>query len=99
LYYQLDSTSNKYRYVFENYLNDPFDNYVIDTYEARKAPSGRILPENKKLYEIVYLNSPGDTQNMFIKMSPEDNRANPYNSEIQEIQNQRSILLSKTLSS
>jgi len=98
LYYQLSSPSNKYRYIFENYLNDQFDGLSTNVRELRDDTAFRAIPENKKLYEIVYLNAPGDSQNMFIKMSPEESSPSPYDAEIIELQNQQSVLLSKNVS-
>ncbi len=97
-WYQLATPSNKYRHIFENHLNDQFDNKVIDTHELREDLSYYVHPENKKLYEIVYLNAPGDTQNMFIKMSPEQTGPSPFDDEIIALQNQQSVLLSKNVS-
>ena len=96
-WYQLDTLSNKYRYIFENYLNDQFDGLVFDGNALSSEMSEYIVPSNKKLYELVYLNVPGDGQNMFVNMSPDDLQDNPYGSEIQAIQELKTTLISKNI--
>lgn len=65
---KLNSVSAKYKFVFENYLSDQFWN--TDT----KFP----LPGNKKMYEIAYIWSEGDTKNMYINIDPNWKAENPY---------------------
>lgn len=58
----LNSVSAKYKFIFENYLNDQFSNW-----------ENFLLPKNKKVYEISYLWAPWNAQNMFVKLDPKDN--------------------------
>lgn len=68
----LNSVSAKYKFIMENYLSDQFwwNNYDF------------FLPKNKKQYEISYLWSSGDAQNMYVKLDPEDKWDNPYDETI-----------------
>jgi len=63
----LNSVSAKYKFIFENYLSDQFDNDFNFN-----------LPKNKKLYEIAYLAWFGDASNMYVKVDPESKAENPY---------------------
>ncbi|MDP2089997.1 MAG: FG-GAP-like repeat-containing protein [Candidatus Gracilibacteria bacterium] len=64
----LNSTSAKYGFIFDNYLIDQFG----------EQESKYLLPKNKKQYEISYLGAPGDAKNMYIKMDPKAKAQNPY---------------------
>ena len=58
----LTNISSKYKFVIENYLSDQIWGNDFDF----------ILPKNKKEYEVAYLWAIWDTQNMYIKMDPEE---------------------------
>jgi len=64
----LKTVSGKYKFVFENYLSDQFggNDFLFH------------LPKNKKSYEAAYIGAPGDSQNMYIKLDPEEKGTNPY---------------------
>lgn len=96
-WYQLGSIWNKYRYIFEHYLNDQFDGYVNSDGALNTSLADFVLPENKKLYEIVYLNAPGDGKNMFVGFSPEESLHNPYVTEIQQIQELKTTLVAANI--
>ncbi len=63
----MQTITEKYRYVFENFLNDQFGN----DYKY-------VLPKNKKMYEVSYIWAPWDYKNMYIKVDSEENEDNPY---------------------
>jgi hypothetical protein len=66
----LPSVSQKYKYIFDNFLYDEFSN-----------DSNFHLAKNKKIYEISYLWAPWDWNNMYIKLDPEENsEIKPYSS-------------------
>lgn len=69
----MQTITEKYRYVFENFLNDQFWN----DYKY-------FLPKNKKIYEITYMWAPWDYQNMYIKVDSEEKEDNPYAETISE---------------
>ena len=85
----LKSVSAKYKFVFENYLSDEFDGNDFKF----------ALPKNKKLYEIAYLWAPWDSQNMYLKLDPEEKWTNPYSSIISKNLDLNSKLFSSNLSS
>ncbi|PID86452.1 hypothetical protein CSB08_00530 [Candidatus Gracilibacteria bacterium] len=64
----LKSISAKYKFVFENYLNDEIGGNLHNFH----------LVKNKKLYEIAYLGAPGDARSMYVKLDPEGKAENPY---------------------
>ncbi|NDK10028.1 VCBS repeat-containing protein [Candidatus Gracilibacteria bacterium] len=65
---QLKTPSSKYKFVFEEYLSSEFQ----DT-------DGQFhLPKAKPSYETAYLAAPGDAQNMYIKLDPEQKSDHPY---------------------
>ncbi|MDD5769409.1 MAG: hypothetical protein PHE25_00425 [Candidatus Gracilibacteria bacterium] len=64
----LNSVSAKYKFVFENYLGDQFGGNNFDFF----------LPKNKKQYEISYLGASGDSQNMYVKLDPNEKADNPF---------------------
>jgi hypothetical protein len=64
----LDSISEKYKFIFENYLSDQFT----------RNENNFILQKNKKLYEIAYLWAEWDAKNMFIKLEAKSKKQNPY---------------------
>ncbi len=64
----LNSSSAKYKFIFENYLSDEFWWNDFNFH----------LSKNKKSYEIAYLWAPWDSQNMYIKLDPEEKITNPY---------------------
>ena len=68
----LKTVSGKYKFIFENYLSDQFhgNNFLFP------------LPKNKKSYEIAYIGAPGDSQNMYVKLDPQEKANNPYASVI-----------------
>lgn len=63
----LDNVSEKYSFIFDKYLSNQtmFDN-------------GYMLPKNKKQYEISYLWSTWNSQEMYIWIDPENKWENPY---------------------
>lgn len=69
----LNTPSAKYKFIFENYLSDQFEDE--DKYN---------LPKNKKSYEIAYLGAPGNAQNMYVKLDPESKSDNEYASVISD---------------
>ncbi|MDA7494827.1 hypothetical protein N8455_00635, partial [Candidatus Gracilibacteria bacterium] len=85
----LDSTSAKYKYVFENYLHDQFQGNSGDYH----------LPKNKKQYEIAYLGAEGTAENMYIQMNPESKGENPYADIILYNAEVQSTLLGENISS
>lgn len=64
----LPSIWAKYKFIFENYLSDEFGWNNLNIH----------LPKNKKSYEIAYLWAEWDSNNMYIKLEPEDKWENPY---------------------
>lgn len=64
----LNNISAKYKFIFEEYLSNEFtgNNY------------GFHLPKAKKSYEIGYFAAPGDSQNMYIKLDPDQKWDHPY---------------------
>ena len=70
----LDSISSKYKFIFENYLNDQFIN----------SDENYNIAKNKKQYEIAYLWANWDSENMYIQMNPESKWDNPYKDIVQK---------------
>ncbi len=79
----LNSTSAKYWFIFDNYLIDQF----------WEQESHYLLPKNKKQYEISYLWAGWNAQNMYIKMDPKAKQENPYTSIFSDNINLSSSLL------
>ena len=63
----LDSVSQKYKFIIENYLSDQF-----------QSDDSFSLAKHKKSYEIAYLWAPWDAQNMYVTLDPENKWVNPY---------------------
>lgn len=84
----LNSTSAKYGFIFDNYLTDQF----------WEQDSKYLLPKNKKQYEISYLWAGWNAQNMYIKMDPKAKADNPYASIFTKNINLSSSLLWSNLS-
>jgi hypothetical protein len=87
----LNSVSGKYKFVFQNYLNDQFawSEKVSNSTESKKFN----YPKNKKQYEIAYLGAHWDTENMYVQMNPESKWENPYKDIIKKNANLQSELL------
>lgn len=64
----LGTVSSKYKFIFENYLGNQFEGNEYAFH----------LPDSKKSYEITYLAAPGDAENMYIKLDPEQKATHPY---------------------
>ena len=79
----LNSVSAKYKFIFENYLSDEFWWNALNIH----------LPKNKKQYEIAYLGAEWDSENMYIKMDPEDKGENPYSDIISKNLNLAALLM------
>jgi len=64
----LNSPSAKYKFIFDEYLSNEFTGNDY----------GFHLPKAKKSYEIWYFAAPGDAQNMYVKIDPEQKGIHPY---------------------
>ena len=84
----LNSVSAKYKFIFENYLNDQFIGAEVK-YN---------IPKNKKQYEIAYLWASWDAENMYVQMNPEAKADNPYKDIIQKNASLQSKLLGQNIS-
>ena len=63
----LESVSQKYKFIIDNYLSDQFE-----------SENNYALAKHKKSYEIAYLWAPWDAQNMYVTLDPENKGTNPY---------------------
>lgn len=84
----LTTVSSKYKFIFENYLGNQFES---------DNDFGFVLPDAKKSYEIAYLAAPGDAENMYIKLDPEQKATHPYASILAANLTLQSSLLSATI--
>ncbi|MCH8518895.1 VCBS repeat-containing protein, partial [Candidatus Gracilibacteria bacterium] len=65
----LGTPSSKYKFIFENYLSNQFEGDTNQSF---------VLPRHKNSYELGYFAAPGDAQNMYIKLDPEQKMQHPY---------------------
>ena len=79
----LTTVSSKYKFIFENYLGNQFEGNDFAFH----------LPDSKKSYEINYLSAPGDAENMYIKLDPEQKSTHPYADILSANLNLQSMLL------
>ncbi|MCH2188381.1 hypothetical protein MK079_00960 [Candidatus Gracilibacteria bacterium] len=63
----LNSVASKYGFIFENYLSD-----------ASLTSTGITLPQTKSQYEIAYIGSDGDAQNMYVSLDPNSKNTHPF---------------------
>ena len=64
----LDTVSAKYKFIFEEYLENQFTGNEHSFH----------LPNSKKSYEMSYFAAPGDAANMYVKLDPDGKAIHPY---------------------